>query len=112
MCLHVPFINVATVTTIQSLETQVHMELPSKYTELHEVFSKTKATGFPLDNTYDSTIELLEGHTSPHNCIFPLSTTETQAMNKYIEEARKQGYDHPSISPASTGFFLSGEQTG
>lgn len=65
--------------------TQVRIEIPPEYQEFCEVFSKA---------------------TSPCNHIYPLSAKESQAMEEYIDDTLKQGYIHPSTSPASASFFV------
>lgn len=45
---------------------------------------------------------MLLGKTRSHSHIYPLSTTEQQAMEDYVQEALQQGYIHPSNSLAST----------
>ncbi len=81
--------------------------LPSMYHDLAEAFSRSKATKLPPHRSYDCAIDFLPNATPPKGRVFPLSQSETEAMQKYIEEELSKGFIRPSTSPASAGFFLS-----
>ncbi|KAI2653719.1 Retrotransposon-derived protein PEG10 [Labeo rohita] len=82
------------------------LNIPSCYHEYLEVFSKTKATRLPPHRPWDCAIDLLPNAMPPKCKIYPLSRSETQAMEEYIEEALSSGYIRPSTSPAAAGFFF------
>lgn len=42
----------------------------------------------------------------PHNCFYPLSLAEQQAMEEYVQEVLQQGYIQPSTCLSSAGFFF------
>lgn len=104
-CLHLPHI-VVTSTTMDSLNFPVTTVIPEVYHEFTEDFSKTDASGIPPHRSYNCAIDLLPGSTPPCNCIYPLSLTEQQTTEDYVQEALQQGYIHPSTFPASAGFFF------
>lgn len=80
--------------------------LPPCYDDLAEVFSKTKATQLPPHRSWDCSIDLLPNAMPPKSRVYPLSRTESQAMEDYIEEALSSGFIRPSTSPAAAGFFF------
>lgn len=80
--------------------------LPSKYSNLAEAFSKYRAPELPPNRSSDCFIELLPGAAPPKGCIFPRSQLESNAMKNYINEEISKGFIRPSTSPASTGFFF------
>ncbi|MCJ8729355.1 hypothetical protein PDJAM_G00105360 [Pangasius djambal] len=93
-------------TTVETPETQVSADIPTEYQDFQEAFSKAKTCGLPARRPYDYAIELLPGTTPPHNPIYPLSLTEQQAMEEYVQEALQEGYFHPATSPASAELFF------
>ncbi|KAK3553480.1 hypothetical protein QTP70_003521 [Hemibagrus guttatus] len=72
------------------------------YYELQEVFSKERATHLPPHHHWDCAIDLLPNTMPPKCKVYPLSLTESKAMEDYIEEALAAGYIQPSTSPAAT----------
>ncbi|KAI2645467.1 Transposon Tf2-6 polyprotein [Labeo rohita] len=80
--------------------------IPSEYQDLLEAFSQVKATQLPQHRPGDCAIDLIPGAVPPRGRIFPLSHTETIAMNNYIQEELAKGFIRPSTSPASAGFFF------
>ncbi|KAL0152968.1 hypothetical protein M9458_051721 [Cirrhinus mrigala] len=99
-------------TSIESPETQVKVTIPSHYKDLSEVFSKTKATQLPPHRPWDCAIDLLPNAMPPKSRVYPLSRTEEQAMEEYIEEALDSGFIRPSTSPAAAGFFFVSKKDG
>ncbi|KAL0152509.1 hypothetical protein M9458_052232 [Cirrhinus mrigala] len=99
-------------TSIESPETQVKVTIPSHYKDLSEVFSKTKATQLPPHRPWDCAIDLLPNAMPPKSRVYPLSRTEEQAMEEYIEEALDSGFNRPSTSPAAAGFFFVSKKDG
>ncbi|KAJ8002274.1 hypothetical protein DPEC_G00178190 [Dallia pectoralis] len=60
----------------------------------------------PPHRPWDCAIELRSGATLPHGRIYPLSQTEKEAMNSYIDGALSQGAIRPSTSLAASSFFF------
>lgn len=104
-CLLLPR-HTVTSTIVASPEVITETIIPTYYQTYREVFSKDRASGLPPHRPYNYTIDLLPG-TIPAQCrIYPLTTSEQQAMKEYIQEALKQGYICPSKSPALVRFFF------
>ncbi|KAL0164283.1 hypothetical protein M9458_040036 [Cirrhinus mrigala] len=99
-------------TSTESPETQVKVTIPSHYKDLSDVFSKTKATQLPPHRPWDCAIDLLPNAMPPKSTVYPLSRTEEQAMEEYIEEALDSGFIRPSTSPAAAGFFFVSKKDG
>ncbi|XDV19520.1 hypothetical protein PO909_024978 [Leuciscus waleckii] len=93
-------------TSIESPDTLKTVNIPAYYYNLSEVFSKTKAAQLPPNRPWDCAIDLLPNAMPPKSKVYPLSRTESQAMEEYIEEALNSGFIHPSTSPAAAGFFF------
>lgn len=93
-------------TSIESPDSAVIPEIPNQYMDLDAVFSKTRATHLPPHRPWDCAINLLPGTSPPRSRVYPLSPTETQAMEEYVQEALQQGFIRPSTSPAASGFFF------
>ncbi len=93
-------------TSIESPETNKTVNIPSCYNDLSEVFRKTKAPHLPPHRPWDCAIDLLPNAMPPKSKVYPLSRTENQAMEEYIDEALNSGFIRPSTSPAAAGFFF------
>ncbi len=93
-------------TSIESPETHKTVDIPSCYNDLSEVFSKSRATQLPPHRLWDCAINLLPNAMPPKSKVYPLSRTESQAMEEYIEEALSSGFIRSSTSPAAAGFFF------
>ncbi|KAI2643996.1 Transposon Tf2-6 polyprotein [Labeo rohita] len=61
---------------------------------------------------WDCAIDLLPNAMPPKSRIYPLSRTEEQAMEEYIDEAVDSGFIRPSTSPAAAGFFFVSKKDG
>ncbi|KAL0194378.1 hypothetical protein M9458_012674, partial [Cirrhinus mrigala] len=99
-------------TSIESPETQVKVTIPAHYLDLKEVFSKAKATQLSPHRPWDCAIDLLQNAMPPKSKVYPLSRTEDQAIEEYINEALDSGYIRPSTSPAVAGFFFVSKKDG
>ncbi|KAI2666704.1 Transposon Tf2-6 polyprotein [Labeo rohita] len=99
-------------TSIESPETQVKVNIPSYYQDFSEVFSKSRATQLPPHRPWDCAIDLLPNAMPPKSRVYPLSRTEDQAMEEYINKALDSGIIRPSTSPAAAGFFFVGKKDG
>jgi len=67
-------------------ETPDLSNVPSKYHEFADVFSKTKAETLPLHRPYDLKINLKEGAQPPVGPIYSLSVSEQKALKEFIKE--------------------------
>lgn len=90
-------------TSIENSETNKTVNC---YSDLSEVFRKTKATHLPPHRFWDCAIYLLPNAMPPKSKVYPLSRTENQAMEEYIDEALNLGFIRTSTSPAAAGFFF------
>ncbi|KAL0183731.1 hypothetical protein M9458_019427, partial [Cirrhinus mrigala] len=99
-------------TSIESPNTHKMMAIPTCYHDLSEVFSKAKATQLPSHRPWDCAIDLLPNAMPPKSKVYPLSRTESQAMEEYITEALNSGFIRPSTSPAAAGFFFGEKKDG
>ncbi|KAI2645990.1 Transposon Tf2-6 polyprotein [Labeo rohita] len=88
-------------TSIESPTTHKTVTIPFCYKDLSEVFSKSKATQLPPHSPWDCAIDLLLNAMPPKSKIYPLSRTESQAMDEYITEALDSGFIWPSTSLAA-----------
>lgn len=95
-CLQCPQIT-NLLTFIKNPETPVTVSIPEEYKDFMYVFSKARVSGFPPYRPYNCAKD--------HSRIYPLSCMQQSAMEKYVQEALKQGYIEPATSPASARFF-------
>jgi len=82
-------------------ETPDLSNVPSKYHEFANAFSKTKAETLPLHRPYDLKINLEEGAQPPVGSIYSLSASEQKALKKFIEKNLNIGFIRPTSSPYS-----------
>jgi len=80
-------------------ETPDLSNVPSKYHEFADVFSKTKAEVLPSHRPYDLKINLEEGAQPPVGPIYSLSASEQEALREFIEENLNTGFIRPTSSP-------------
>ena len=70
-------------TEIETLRSQV----PPKYHDFLDVFSKSKADKLPEHNTqFDHHIHLEEGKQPPYGPLYNLSETESIALQEFLQE--------------------------
>jgi len=79
-------------------ETPDLSNVPSKYHEFADVFSKTKAETLPSHCSYDLKINLKEGAQSLVGPIYSLSASEQKALKEFIEENLNMGFIQPISS--------------
>jgi len=72
--------------------------VPSKYHEFADIFSKTKAEVLTPHYFYDLKINLKEGAQLPVGPIYSLSASEQEALKKFIEENLNTGFIRPTSS--------------
>jgi len=83
-------------------ETPDLSNIPSKYHEFADVFSKIKAKILPPHRPYDLKINLEEGAQPPVGLIYSLSASEQEALKEFIEENLNTGFIRPTSSPHGT----------
>ncbi|KAK3525200.1 hypothetical protein QTP86_023235, partial [Hemibagrus guttatus] len=93
-------------TSIESPSTAEITVIPQEYHELHEVFSKERATQLPHHCPCDCATDLLSNVSPPKCKVYPLSLPESKAMEDYIKEALAAGYIRPLTLPVAAGFFF------
>ena len=81
------------------METPDLSNVPSKYHEFADVFSKTKAETLPPHCPYDLKINLEEVAQPPVGPIYSLSASEQEALNEFIEENLNTDFIRPTSSP-------------
>jgi len=72
--------------------------VPSKYHEFADIFSKTKAEVLTPHYFYDLKINLKEGAQLPVGSIYSLSASEQEALKKFIEENLNTSFIRPTSS--------------
>ncbi|GAA6018098.1 hypothetical protein JCM10207_006080 [Rhodosporidiobolus poonsookiae] len=80
---------------IAKLRTQV----PERYHEWLDVFSKDSADTLPPHRPYDLEIHIEEGKSVPPAKLYSLSAAELQVLADYIEENLQKKFIRPSTSP-------------
>jgi len=75
--------------------------IPSKYYEFADIFSKTKADVLTSHCSYNLQINLEEGAQPPVGPIYSLSTSEQEALKKFIEKNLNMDFIQPISSPHS-----------
>jgi len=73
-------------------ETPDFSNVPSKYHEFADIFSKTKAETLPPHCFYDLKINLEEGAQPPVGSIYSLSASEQESLKEFIEENLNTGF--------------------
>jgi transposase InsO family protein len=76
------------------------IQLPEKYAEYSQVFSKTQADKLPPHRPYDHSIPIAEGANVPFGPVYNLSQTELKALHEYLKENLAKGFIRRSESPA------------
>ncbi|KAJ3577041.1 hypothetical protein NP233_g61 [Leucocoprinus birnbaumii] len=81
--------------------------VPEWLHEYGDVFSKTKSERMPIRKPYDHSIEFVEGAMLPKPAkVYPLSPTERNSLDTWIDEELRKGYIQPSTSPIAAPFFF------
>ena len=75
--------------------------VPSKYHEFADIFSKTKAEVLVPYHSYNLKINLEEGAQPLVGHIYSLSVSEQEALKEFIEENLNIGFIRPTSSPHS-----------
>jgi len=75
-------------------------DIPEKYRDLAEVFSKSKSEELPPHRgSLDHAIPLEKDSKPVFSPIYNLSETELQVLREYIDENLRKGFIRPSTSP-------------
>ncbi len=81
--------------------------VPVQYHRHCKVFNKEASHRFPLKRTWDHAIDLLPDAPQTLDCkIYPLATTEGDALTIFLNEQLQKGYIQPSKSPYASPFFF------
>jgi len=72
--------------------------VPSKYHEFADIFSKTKAEVLAPYHSYDLKINLEEGAQPLVGPIYSLSVSEQEVLKEFIEENLNMGFIRPTLS--------------
>ena len=99
LCLHSSDIqaNSAKLTKVPNL-----LNVPSKYYEFTDIFSRTKAEVLIPHYSYDLKINLKEGAQSLVSPIYSLSVSKQEALKEFIEENLNTDFIWPTSSLHST----------
>jgi len=89
LCLHSSDIQ---TNSTKLAETPDLSNVPSKYHEFTDVFSKTKAETLPSHCPYDLKINLKEGAQPLVGLIYSLSASEQEALKEFIEKNLNTGF--------------------
>lgn len=80
--------------------------VPVQYHDLWGVFSEAQSQILLPHRLYDCAINLMPGTFHSRGRLFLLASSEKEAMEKYVREALRQVFIHPSSSAAEAGFFF------
>ncbi|KAK3505660.1 hypothetical protein QTP70_004557, partial [Hemibagrus guttatus] len=111
-CLRDPVLRPCRTSCVERATPAARGHLPHPYTDFREVFSEERAARLPSHQVWDCAIDLLPNTSLPKGRIYPLSLSESKAMEDYIETALAAGHIQPSTSPAAAGFFSVGKRDG
>ena len=98
---------IATELAIQAKPEPSKVELPEMYKRYTSVFSEEEAQRFPPSRPWDHVIDFKSGAPDAINCkVYPMTRTEDDALDEFIDEQLAKGYIRPSISPYAFSFFF------
>jgi hypothetical protein len=81
--------------------------LPPEYQCFASVFSEEESHRFPPNRTWDHAITLKNDAPEAINCkVYPMTRTEEEALDEFLDEQLAKGYIRPSISPYTSSFFF------
>ena len=91
---------IATELAIQAKSEPSEVKLPEVYEKYASVFSEDEAQRFPPSHPWDHVIDFKNGAPDAIDCkVYPMTRTEDDALDEFIDEQLAKGYIHPSISP-------------
>jgi hypothetical protein len=83
------------------------VEIPQVYKAFAKVFSEEESQRFPPRRTCNHTIEFKPGTPDAIDCkIYPMTRTEDEALDLFIDEQLEKGYIRPSKSQYASSFFF------
>jgi hypothetical protein len=81
--------------------------LPPEYQYFALVFSEEESHRFPPTRAWDHAITLKNDAPETINCkVYPMTRTEEEALDEFLDEQLVKGYIRPSISPYASSFFF------
>ncbi|KIN98734.1 hypothetical protein M404DRAFT_31061 [Pisolithus tinctorius Marx 270] len=86
--------------------------LPKDYKDFASVFEKPSNGVLPPSQPYDHAINLVEDFVPKVAKAYPLSPSERESAEKFIEDNLQEGKIHPLQSPQATPFFFVGKKDG
>ena len=99
--------SIATKLAIQAKSGTSKVELPEVYKRYASVFSEEEAQRFPPSWPWNHLIDFKSGALDAIDCkVYPMTRTEDDALDKFIDEQLAKGYIRPSISPYASSFFF------
>ena len=98
---------IATELAINARSEPSKVELPEVYKKYASVFSEEEAQRFPPSRPWDHAINFKDGAPDAIDCkVYPMTHTEDNALDKFIDEQLAKGYICPLISPYASSFFF------
>ena len=98
---------IATELAIHAKSEPSKVELPEVYKRYASVFSEEEAQRFPPSRPWDHAIDFKDGAPDAIDCkVYPMTRTEDDALDKFIDEQLAKGYICSSISPYTSSFFF------
>jgi hypothetical protein len=79
---------------------------PDYLHDFEDVFSKTSFDELPARKPWDHAIELIPDAQNKSCKVYPLSISEQEQLDKFLEEILTSGRIHPSKSPMAAPFFF------
>jgi hypothetical protein len=81
--------------------------LPPEYQRFASVFSEEESHRFPPSRVWDHAITLKNDAPEAINYkVYPMTCTEEEALDVFLDEQLAKGYIRPSISPYALSFFF------
>ena len=98
---------IATELAIHAKFEPSKVELPEVYKKYASMFSEEEAQRFPPSRPWDHAIDFKDGAPDAINCnVYPMTRTEDDVLDEFIDEQLAKGYICPSISPYALSFFF------
>ena len=98
---------IATELAIQAKSEPSKVELPEVYKRYASVFSEEEVQRFPPSRPWDHAIDFKSGAPDAIDCkVYPMTRTEDDALDEFIDEQLAKGFICPSISPYASSFFF------
>ena len=83
------------------------MKLPEVYKRYASVFSEEEVQRFSPSCPWDHAIDFKSRALDAIDCkVYPMTRTEDDTLDKFIDEQLAKGYIRPSISPYASSFFF------